>query len=71
MPADIAGVGVVCGAVSGSVEMLELEGRAITSGYGQRLREACRDHGIEHVLDTLMGGCLTQSPSGGYPCGSA
>jgi putative DNA primase/helicase len=61
-----AGIGVVCGAVSGNLEMLELEGRAITSGYGQRLREACRDHGIEDVLDALMGGCLTQSPSGGY-----
>jgi P4 family phage/plasmid primase-like protien len=60
------GIGVVCGAVSGNLEMFELEGRAISEGYGQRLREACRDHGIEHVLDTLMAGCLTQSPSGGY-----
>jgi P4 family phage/plasmid primase-like protien len=60
------GIGVVCGAVSGNLEMLELEGRAITASYGQRLREACRDHGIEDVLDALMGGCLTQSPSGGY-----
>jgi P4 family phage/plasmid primase-like protien len=60
------GVGVVCGAVSGSVEMLELEGRAITSGYGQRLREACRDHGIEPLLDTLLAGCVVLSPSGGF-----
>jgi P4 family phage/plasmid primase-like protien len=60
------GIGVVCGAVSGNLEMLELEGRAVTGGYPQRLREACRDHGIEDVLDAITTGCLTHSPSGGY-----
>lgn len=60
------GLGVVCGAVSGHLEMFELEGRAVTDGYGQKLREACRDNGIEHILDALMTGCLTQSPSGGF-----
>jgi P4 family phage/plasmid primase-like protien len=60
------GVGVVCGTVSGNLEMLELEGRAIAESYGQRLREAFRDHDAEGLLETLMAGCLTQSPSGGF-----
>ena len=60
------GIGVVCGAVSGHLEMLELEGRAVVGGYGGRLREACRDNGVEQVLDTVMTGCRTRSPSGGY-----
>lgn len=60
------GIGVVCGAVSGNLEMFELEGRAIAEGLGLQLREACRDNGIEPLLDTIMEGCRTRSPSGGF-----
>lgn len=60
------GLGVVCGAVSRNLEMLELEGRAVAGGYGAKLREACRDNGLEHVLDIVLTGCRTRSPSGGY-----
>lgn len=64
--AEAPGLGVVCGTVSGGLEMLELEGRAITEGYGERLREACRDNGVEALLDLVLHGCRTKSPSGGY-----
>lgn len=60
------GLGVVCGAVSGHLEMLELEGRAVAEGYGEKLRQACRDNGVEDVLDVVMRGCRGKSPSGGY-----
>lgn len=60
------GLGVVCGAVSGHLEMLELEGRAVAEGYGEKLRQACRDNGVEDVLDVVMRGCRSKSPSGGY-----
>ena len=51
------GIGVVCGAVSGHLEMFELEGRAVTDGYGQKLREA-----FDSIEDPTWDGSHTEVP---------
>ncbi len=59
------GLGIVCGAVSGNLELLEVEGRAVLDGTLQRYVESLKDHGLEALWDRLNGGYLEQSPSGG------
>lgn len=59
------GMGLVCGAVSGGLEMLELEGRAVAAGYLDLLRAAASDAGIADVLDRIESGYMEQTPSGG------
>jgi P4 family phage/plasmid primase-like protien len=57
------GLGVVCGATSGHVEMLELEGRA-THLVGE-LAQLLTDSGFGELWQRLCTGYLEQSPSGG------
>ena len=59
------GVGVVCGTVSGHLELLELEGRAITEGVFQRMVAACDELGVGDLWRTLTATCAEASPSGG------
>jgi replicative DNA helicase len=54
------GLGIVCGKVSGNLEMLELEGRAVAEGLRERLREALRAE-LWAKLNTYR----EMSPSGG------
>jgi len=56
---------IVCGAVSGNVEMLELEGRAVADGLADRIDERAREHGIDHVLERIVLGYCERTPSGG------
>lgn len=58
------GLGVVCGRVSGGLELLELEGRA--THLGQPLQQALADAGHADLWARLCAGYLEQSPSGGY-----
>jgi len=60
------GIGLICGQVSGGLEVLELEGAAVQQGFQHELRAAAQAAGIEDVLDRVLNGCLVQSPSGGY-----
>lgn len=59
------GVGVICGAVSGQLEMFEFEGRAVDAGLPARFREAMEDHGHADLWNTVSTGYLEQTPSGG------
>jgi replicative DNA helicase len=54
------GLGVVCGKVSGNLEMLELEGRAVKEGLRVRLRDALRP-----ALWAKLNTYREMSPSGG------
>jgi len=56
---------IVCGAVSGNVEMLELEGRAVADGLADRIDERARQLGIETVLERILLGYCERTPSGG------
>lgn len=55
------GIAVVCGAVSGNVEMLEFEGRAVAAKKYEQVRA---ELGAE--LWTKVTRCWEQSPSGGW-----
>jgi hypothetical protein len=59
------GIGVICGAVSGNKEMLELEGRAVDEGYLPKLTAALADHGLAEVWTRITTGYLEGSPTGG------
>ena len=61
-----AGVAVVCGQVSGNLEMLELEGRANSDENIARIEAACTELGIFNVWQYLTTqGYVELSPSGG------
>ncbi|WP_067184561.1 phage/plasmid primase, P4 family [Microtetraspora niveoalba] len=59
------GIGVVTGAISGQVEMIELEGRAIAEGILGQLVELLGAAGLGDAWTRMTGGYLEQSPSGG------
>lgn len=60
------GVGVICGKVSGNLEMLELEGRANTVEHLKKINQAVREAGAEALWDLLLGeGYCEETPSGG------
>lgn len=59
------GIGVVCGAVSGGLEMLELEGRAVAGGYWGRLLAGLADLGASDLVTRIAAGYCEATPSGG------
>jgi putative DNA primase/helicase len=60
------GIGVICGAASENLEMLELEGRAVAEGLGQALIELLDVAGLAGLWDRITaGGYWERTPSGG------
>lgn len=59
------GLGVVCGAVSGNLEMLELEGRAVTDNVLHELSEIAFASGLANLWRCITLGYCEQTPSGG------
>jgi putative DNA primase/helicase len=62
---DHDGLGLVCGAVSGNLEMLELEGRAVDDGMFDQLSRAFADHDFVHLWGRVTNGYAERTPSGG------
>lgn len=60
------GLGLICGHVSGNLEMFEIEGRAANAGLGERLAELMRANGLGELWRRITDGYLEQTPSGGY-----
>lgn len=61
------GLALICGAVSGNLEMLELEGRATSSDQLTEILNRCDELGVGDLWDRLTGldGYTQHSPSGG------
>jgi putative DNA primase/helicase len=59
------GLGIITGTISGNLEMLELEGRALDEGVLAQLMELLTAAGLGDVWTRLAGGYLEQTPSGG------
>lgn len=59
------GLGIVTGAVSGNLEMLELEGRAVAAGMLDEVRDIAYESGLGQIWDTLNKGYVELTPSGG------
>jgi putative DNA primase/helicase len=62
---DDRGLAVVCGQVSGGVEMLELEGRALREGILGEFTRYLAEAGLTEVWDRIAAGYREMSPSGG------
>lgn len=59
------GLGVLCGKVSGNLELFEFEGRFVNSdGYNEFLSR-CQDEGLGELLAKLQAGYEAVSPTGG------
>lgn len=59
------GVGIITGAVSGNLEMLELEGRAVAEGVLEQLGDILDASGLGDLWQRITTGWTEQSPSGG------
>lgn len=59
------GVGVICGAVSGNLEMLELEGRAVAAKMHKEIKEIAENSGLGDLWAKLNQGYVETTPSGG------
>jgi len=62
---DAKGVGLITGQISGNLEMLELEGRAVAGGMHTAIKEMAHEMGIDALWDRLNSGYCEMSPSGG------
>lgn len=59
------GIGLVCGAISGNLEMLELEGRALEEGIYQQFAAAMKANNLADIWRRLHKGYMESTPSGG------
>lgn len=59
------GLGLLCGAASGGLEMLELEGRAVTEGAIAALQDLVTQAGLQELWERVTRGYSEKTPSGG------
>lgn len=59
------GLGVVTGQVSGNLELLELEGRAVANGVLDEAKELAYNSGLKEIWDLISFGYVEATPSGG------
>jgi putative DNA primase/helicase len=61
-----AGVAVICGKISGNLELVELEGRAADGDSLSQIKAQCELRGVEDIWNSLLAqGYAEWSPSGG------
>lgn len=60
-----SGIGIVTGHVSGNLEMVELEGRAVAEGCLDEIREIAINSGLEDLWTIISTGYVERTPSGG------
>lgn len=59
------GIGVVTGAVSGNIELIEFEGLAVREGLLDEVTEIAANSGLGNLWEAVTTGWADQSPSGG------
>ena len=59
------GIGYVCGEVSGHLEMLELEGRAVAAGLVTEVRAALAEAGLTELMRRIVNGYSETTPTDG------
>ncbi|MFF2651494.1 phage/plasmid primase, P4 family [Streptomyces sp. NPDC058045] len=60
------GLGIILGAVSGNLEMLEFEGRAVAEAVHTEFGEIAEASGLGKVWSAIKTGYCERTPSGGY-----
>lgn len=65
-PDEEVGVAVICGSISGNLEMLELESNATDSNAFTKIKDECELRGVAEIWDSLLlEGYAEWTPSGG------
>ena len=59
------GIGILTGAVSGNIELIEFEGRAIAEGLLDEITEIANNSNLGDLWQTVTTGWADESPSGG------
>lgn len=59
------GLGIVCGEISGGLEMFEFEGAAAAEGMFERFVQMLEDNGLLDLWDRISAGWSEMTPSGG------
>lgn len=59
------GLGIITGKVSGNLEMVELEGRAVAEGCLDEIREIAINSGLADLWAIISSGYVERTPSGG------
>ncbi|GHA60968.1 hypothetical protein GCM10010330_10930 [Streptomyces tendae] len=59
------GIGIVTGAVSGNIELIEFEGLAVNEGILAEVAELAHNSGLGDLWEAVTKGWADQSPSGG------
>lgn len=59
------GIGIITGSVSGNLEMLEAEGRAVHDGLFEQAKDLAINSGLEEIWNVLVSGYVEMTPSGG------
>ena len=62
---EYTGIGVITGRVSGNLELVEVEGPAVSDGAVDRLRQTADELGLTDLLTRVIGGCSGKSAGGG------
>jgi len=60
-----SGMGVVTGKVSGNLELVEFEGRAVKDGFLDEAREIAVNSGLSNLWNIITSGYVEMTPSGG------
>ncbi len=60
------GIGIVCGEISGRLEALEFEGRAVNEGLWQDFNNLADQTGLRDLVDRIKHGYGERTPSGGH-----
>jgi hypothetical protein len=59
------GIGLVCGTISGNLEMLEVEGSAVNEGMLDRLADAIKAAELDALFDRILNGYYERTPRNG------
>ena len=62
---NATGLGIITGKVSGNLEMVELEGRAVAEGCLDEIREIAINSGLADLWTIISTGYVERTPSGG------
>lgn len=62
---DVDGLGLICGAASGGLVMVEFEGRAVEEGFVEAAGVAMADHDAVALWERVTTGYVERTPSGG------
>ena len=62
---NATGLGIITGKISGNLEMVELEGRAVSEGCLDQIKELAEKSDLQEIWQIICNGYVEATPSGG------